>query len=191
MNNIDLYLTQNTLSIYEFILLNLLYNKEYKLAQAFYNKHSTFLKIEYLEELGYIKIHNVESLDLESIILRAKTLDLFGINKDNPKLRAELLVEPFRAIFPAGVNASGYRYRGDKQGVETKLYKFIKKYSKYDDEQILLATKQYVNRFKPDYVGMRQAHYFIEKDRNSDLLGELENLSETVEEVNSDINTMI
>lgn len=190
MNNIDIYTQQSELSIYEFIALNLIYREEYTSVKAFYNRHSNYINFSKLEDLGYIKMLTTH-LDLEDLELRSKTKTMFKINIDNPKVRAELLVEPFRAIFPTGVNASGYRYRGDKQGVEDKLIKFIKKYSKYDDTQILLAAKQYVNRFKPDYIGMRQAHYFIEKEKTSDLLGELENLSSTIEEVNTDINTMI
>lgn len=177
MDNISLLLEQDELSPAQFLYLQLLSEKDYLNADRYYTQiFHTKNELFKLETMGYIKLIS-NSANAEDIELRIKTKDLFNKNRNSPSFRAKELVEPFRAIFPEGSNAGGYRYRGDKQGVFDKLTKFIKKYPKFTDEQILQATKQYVNRFKPSYVGMRQAHYFISKDGGiSDLLGELENL---------------
>jgi len=188
MMNIKPFLAQKDLLLVEFIVLYLLYNKEYEEAKLLIDRSGVDV-LSNLQVLGYIKLMGT---DLETVTLRAKANDLFTVSKSNPRVRAEHLSEMIRAIFPPGTNAGGYRYRGDKQGVLDKLTKFVKKYPNYEDEEIIQATRQYVNRFKPDFVGMRQCHYFITKDNTSDLLGELENLNtDNIIEDSNSFNTMI
>ena len=141
-----------------------------------------------LQSKGYIKLLG-DDLSYE---IRKKGLDLKGASIGTPKERANRLLIPFRELFPVGTNNGGYRYRGDKQGCLEKLEKFIKDNPEWTDEQILEATKRYVDRFKPTYQGMRQAHYFINKDKISDLSGELEGLIETPKiEKKKSLNKMI
>lgn len=191
MNSISKYIGQTELTLQEFIYLELLYYGETELATEFYCKEPLYYEhLEALEVLGYIKI--IVPIEEEPVVeLRDKGIKLFGDVKVTPAKRAELLTEAIRNVFPEGVNSGGYRYRGDKQGVKAKLLKFIKTYPKYTDEEIIQAARQYVNRFKPYYAGMRQAHYFIQKDSLSDLLGELENLQDSITEVGSGSNSIM
>lgn len=191
MLSIETFLQQKDLRLEEFIYLELLYYGENDLATEFYSYSSGEINwLRYLEVLGYIKLITEDNTN-PIVELRDKGIKLFGDTKITPAKRAELLVDPLRNIFPEGVNSGGYRYRGDKQGVKAKLLKFIKTYPKYTDEEILKAARQYVNRFKPSYVGMRQMHYFIEKDKVSDLLSELENLQDEIVEIGSGSNSIM
>ena len=82
----------------------------------------------------------------------------------------EKFAEDYRNIFPKGVFSGGYMVRGDKHGIRKKLKRFLENYPEYTQEQILEATKRYVNEMRlKGYAYMRLAHYFIEKDGNSEL----------------------
>lgn len=80
--------------------------------------------------------------------------------------RLENLARKLMAIFPEGRKAGTYLYwRGNVKEIKLKLKKFFKKYSdKYTDEQILEATKSYVNSFNGNYNFMRVLKYFILKE---------------------------
>ncbi len=163
------------LSPNQFILLYALIYKEDSLYQQLKDKLGIYCNnvLFQLQKEGYIKLDE----DFKPI-LRKKALDLKGNDKKNPKVRANNILDKFRELFPTGSNNGGYRYRGDKQGCLNKLELFFKDNPDYTDEEVLQATKNYIDRFKPTYQGMRQAHYFIKKDKVSDLLGELEGLNE-------------
>lgn len=60
---------------------------------------------------------------------------------------------------------SPFYFRCNKTEIKNKLKKFIEVYGEVSDEDIIDATKRYVNSYVPKgYRGMRLAKYFILKD---------------------------
>lgn len=57
-----------------------------------------------------------------------------------------------------------YYYRNNKAEVAKKLQKFFEVFGKIPHEDILDATKRYVDSFNGNYSGMRLLKYFILKD---------------------------
>lgn len=73
-------------------------------------------------------------------------------------------------IYPQGKKPNtNYYWRGNKREILLKLQKFIKLYGQVSDEEILDATKRYVESFNGNYDYMRLLKYFILK---TDKLGE-------------------
>lgn len=92
---------------------------------------------------------------------------LMSGNKDLPKgNRIEKLADKMRELFPKQKKegtASTY-FRGNNYEITHRLKKFFIFFgNKYSDEQILEATKKYVDSFHGDYTYMRVLKYFIWK----------------------------
>lgn len=80
--------------------------------------------------------------------------------------RIEKLASELMQIFPKGKKEGTNTYwRGNLKDTKLKLKKFFKLYgTKYTDEQIIEATKKYVDSFNGNYSFMRVLKYFIWKD---------------------------
>lgn len=78
----------------------------------------------------------------------------------------EELVEEMKELFPKGKKEGTQVYwRGNKRELTLRLKKFFKLYGNdYSKEQILKATKDYVESFNGIYNNMRVLKYFIWKD---------------------------
>lgn len=78
----------------------------------------------------------------------------------------EELGEEMKELFPKGKKEGTQVYwRGNKRELTLRLKKFFKLYgSDYSKEQILKATKDYVESFNGLYNNMRVLKYFIWKD---------------------------
>lgn len=95
------------------------------------------------------------------------------------------LAEQLKEVFPAGRKDGTSNYWAEGKALIAKRLKaFFKKYgTDYTDEQIIAATKKYVESFNGNYQFMRTLKYFIFKDKDvagereysSDLLNYLEN----------------
>lgn len=86
------------------------------------------------------------------------------------------LANRMRALYPDG-NKPGYPYkwRDSTEGIAERLQSFFAKYpqcAKYSDDEIVEATKSYVNSFNGDYKYMQLLKYFIWKNKTTG--GELE-----------------
>lgn len=102
--------------------------------------------------------------------------------------RIEKLASTLMQIFPQGKKEGTNTYwRGNIKDTKLKLKKFFKLYgTKYSDEQIITATRKYVESFNGNYSYMRVLKYFIWKDvRKQDSEGNF-----YIEEV-SDLATLI
>lgn len=102
--------------------------------------------------------------------------------------RIEKLAATLMQIFPQGRKEGTNTYwRGNIKDTKLKLKKFFKLYgSRYSDEQIINATRKYVESFNGNYAYMRVLKYFIWKDvRKQDSEGRF-----YIEEV-SDLATLI
>lgn len=126
-------------------------------------------------EDGYIINNNilqqVEQWISSSTITEEKTHSLLKLAKD------------MRELFPAGKKpGTDYYWRDSTKIIAQRLSVFIKKYGdEYTDEQILEATRRYVQSFNGNYKFMHLLKYFISKknaetkEDNSELLSYLEN----------------
>lgn len=86
--------------------------------------------------------------------------------KDDCIALAEKLIE----IYPKGkVPGTNYFYRGNVNDISRKLISFFRKYgNKYSDEEIINATKDYINSFNGDYTFLKLLKYFIWKNEIKD-----------------------
>lgn len=103
--------------------------------------------------------------------------------------RFENLAKQLREIFPAGKKDQHNYWRDSVKVITTRLQKFVKIYGdEFTDEQIINATKRYVESFNGNYQFMKLLKYFImktedkngEKIEESQLLNYLENDDEDV-----------
>jgi len=132
-----------------------------------------------------------------SLIVNSFNFDI--LSKFNKKLineevdnRLTYLTNEMRNIFPEGLKDGKWYFKSNASSVKEKLDKFFKKYgyNKYTNDQILAATRNYVNNFQNNIAGMSILKYFIEKkDNGSILLDYIEQLDNNVEIINKIGNT--
>jgi hypothetical protein len=90
---------------------------------------------------------------------------LLDAEKSLPKAdRIENLVKQMRELFPTGMKVGSSAWRGNIRELKLRMQKFFRLYGDYTDEQILSATKKYVDSFNGNYTYMRILKYFILKD---------------------------
>lgn len=77
--------------------------------------------------------------------------------------RVEKLVKQMRELFPKGMKVGNSAWRGNVRELKLRMLKFFKLYGEYSDEDILNATKKYVDSFDGNYTYMRIIKYFILK----------------------------
>lgn len=74
------------------------------------------------------------------------------------------LAAALREIFPKGIKSGSAAWRGNVREITLRLQKFFKLYgNQYSPEQIIDATKRYVESFNGSYQYMRILKYFILK----------------------------
>ena len=95
--------------------------------------------------------------ELQKVLLESDA----EIPKDND---LNYLVGQLREIFPKGIKTGSAAWRGNKREITLRLQKFFKIYDKYTDEELISATKKYVESFNGNYTYMRILKYFILKD---------------------------
>ena len=76
------------------------------------------------------------------------------------------LANRLREIFPAGKKPGyAYTWRDSPSCIADRLKKFFLKYGRYSDEDIIRATKAYVDSFNGNYQYMQLLKYFIWKNK--------------------------
>ena len=90
------------------------------------------------------------------------------------------LAEKLREMFPKGKKGGQYYWRGTVGEIKLKLKSFISAYGRYSDEDVIKATKRYLDGFKGGNYdsSMQLLKFFIMKDRASTLKSELDNLND-------------
>lgn len=80
------------------------------------------------------------------------------------------LADKLREIYPGGrIPGTAYYYKGNKSDIVRKLKSFIARYgSKVTFEQIIDATKRYVESFNGNYRYLKLLKYFIWQDERRD-----------------------
>lgn len=109
---------------------------------------------------------------VSEIILNADT--------EIPKVEdIESLAIEMARLFPCGIKpGTNIYWKGNKKDTVQKLQKFFKLYGQYTLEDVLNATKYYVEKNKNNLTTMRVLKYFILKDNESDLATTLENMNQ-------------
>lgn len=169
----------NTIFILEFIFLNMAVSDdvpdEYVEAIIAESEWDISKFYKQLELSGLAKITGE---GIRDISIRDLGLELIGQSKSDSIME---LAEQIRDLFPKGVKSGGKLVRSSSADIAEKLRKFFKKH-KYSQEQVLEATKRYVNSFRQkNFVFMQAAVYFIEKDGVSSLAAECDGVRETIE----------
>jgi len=149
------------------MLLDISINDYYLLALIYHKEKTPTITAEdilNLEKKEFIK----DTPD--GIILRTKGSNLFKDNTTNKGVEMEAFVYKYRELFPIGVKSGGRLVRGDKVGVFEKFKRFFVKYPEYTQEDILEATKVYIDTKRAvNWSMMVSADYLIEKDKQSQL----------------------
>lgn len=112
------------------------------------------------------------------------------------------LCKAMQSLFPTGKKiGTSYYWRGNTMEIVNKLKKYFMRFGdQYGDEEILEATKRYVDSFHGDYRFMRLLKYFISKqevnasgelEETSELLTFLENKNEQTQEKENWTQTLV
>ena len=101
--------------------------------------------------------------------------------------------EALREIFPAGKKpGTPYYWKDSVKGIEQRVKQFFIKYgNKYTEEQIVKATKDYVDSFNGDYRFMRLLKYFIWKKDDGGEISELASFIDNAGQENEDDNNWV
>ena len=121
-------------------------------------------KLLTMEYLGILKLlHRHEDLgkQLRYVRFTDKMHEIIHGDIDFNK-NLDTFVNNYRKLFPP-------HYKGDPRGCRAKLRKFLTDYKEFTREDILKATKNYIDNFHGNYTYLQQAHYFIAKDQISNL----------------------
>ena len=132
---------------------------------------------------GYV-LSNVDTAKIESIMnnsfLGKPTID--SLNS---------VAKELRNLFPQGKKPGTPYYWRDSVGtIERRLASFFRKYGQYPYEDIIQATKNYIDSFNGNYTYMQILKYFIFKNKRE--CGEVEETSQLlsyIENLNSDEET--
>lgn len=104
------------------------------------------------------------------------------------------LVTTLRNIYPKGIKSGSAAWRGNVREITLRLQKFFKIYgSTYNEEDIIEATKKYVESFNGNYTYMRILKYFILKDEvkiNEDGVRYVEQISELANFLENDTSNV-
>lgn len=108
---------------------------------------------------------------IEDIIINSE------FQKPEVKDRFLNLAEELRDLYPSGKRpGTAYMWKDSAAVISKRLKALYKKYNlKYTDEQVINATKRYIESFNGDYTYMQLLKYFISKDESSQLLSYIEN----------------
>ena len=165
----------------DYTILYLIKVKEYDIIKHFW-EDGLSTRLLLLQDKGFIKV-NGETLD--EIIFRDKGKRILKIQN---LLDVESWIQDWRDLFPSG-SRDGYPYKGDKQGCIKKMKEFIKNYPEFTKEDIFNATIKYVSEHKmKGFTSMQQAHYFIEKNKISNLAGLCESILERGQSGDNDLS---
>lgn len=123
---------------------------------------------------------------VESILHDSKTIVLEEENIED-------LATAIRELYPKGKKeGTAYMWRDSQAVIIKRLKSFFLKFGRYSNDEIIKATKKYVESFKGSYTYMQLLKYFIikksiiggEMEETSQLLSYIENVEDN--DVNDD-----
>lgn len=128
-----------------------------------------------LEEDGWCKINNLKELD---VTIRQKFIDCLTTEENDG---VELWIDEYRNLFRGKKISS----MGDKVSCLDKMRRFVLTYPEYTKDEILAATRFYIESQAPFYKFLRRADYFIfKKEKYEDDGSEVSILLNILEEMN-------
>lgn len=178
---------------WNFVYFNLVISEETNdfILQGMFTSDSTKEDVDEIykewEEWGLIKVIGE---GLKDVSIRDLGLELIGQSNSDNIIE---FAEKFKELFPKGIKSGGYPVRSSTSDIADKLRKFFKKH-KYSQEQVLEATKRYIDRKGNEgYSFMQTAVYFIEKNGVSNLAAEIDSLGDKIEPSKTvpNLNTML
>lgn len=145
-------------------------------------------KMESLKDKGFISFNKKKGFVTEAGIELTKGILLGKEIKIKPNEdRCLALAKKINEEFPKSkMPGCSYYFRCNDKDVARKLESFFEKYGDYPDEDIIAATRKYVEIKSQDMSRMRMSKYFIWKDEKK--LNEDGNI---VTEVTSDLANML
>lgn len=176
------------LTIKQYLICVALRNKERSLIDYFmvYDQPS-HADVDRLIQHQLLFIKNSNVTDFRNLVLNEdQFVKIFDVQTANS------FIEKWFDLWPKGVMSGGYYVRTDIRSCESKMSKFMKRYPKYNEDIIMNATRNYLNRLKVDgFNYLMLAPNFIEKNNQSILAGECQNIVESkqivVEEKQGDL----
>lgn len=166
------------LTLSEFMVLYL-NSKEININECINSLIAKGLADKNLFEEGKIVISGKMKDLLSTIIIDS---DKAVIDKDSEFIE---LANELRELYPAGrKEGTTYMWRGTTAEIAKKLKTLVVKYNySFTREQVIKATKEYINSFNGNYKKMRLLKYFILKserdaDDNINIISELMTLIE-------------
>lgn len=133
------------------------------------------------ESAGYLALllqHRFLIEDPETGVIQLDPSGYQLLNKPIPatfnnatfKARVDKLIKSYLEIWPAKIMSGNRLVRQGPGAIRKKLSVFLKKYPKYTDDQILAATKKYVDKLRQNNFNyVICSDYFIEKNGVSQL----------------------
>lgn len=133
---------------------------------------------------------NLKDLEyIEPLIINGKTTKRFAITEEGIKALERIdsksfneldtidyktLCTEMRELFPKGMKpGTNTPWREPVKLIERRLKSFFKRFGMYSEEEILDATRRYINSYEIDDRYMRTVRYFIFKYENVDGLREV------------------
>ncbi len=116
--------------------------------------------------------------------VRSKFYRLIGVRETTTKV--EDWIDEWIDLWPSGVKSGGSKpVRGDKKSTLKKMKEFVNEYKGFTKDQIIEATKYYLEeRRRQNWSYIMICYYFIKKDGISTLASWIENLDKRAEEFN-------
>ena len=129
---------------------------------------------------NYVELSKDGEFVIESIMADS------NMGASNTDERFTNLANKLRELYPEGKKPGyAYTWRDSTACIADRLKKFVLKYGNYSDEEIIAATKKYVDSFGGNYMYMQLLKYFIWKNKVSGaelidgrLVGEVEKQSQ-------------
>jgi hypothetical protein len=173
--NVDIEkLINKRMGIGEYLLYWLIYNGESQLFYGYYNLDNPWGSISDLFQYGYVEvIDNNKPNGFSNLRVTNKFIEEY-IQDDIKKVKNNVSewIDEWYDLFPKGIKVFGYLVRSDKNGCLRKMKDFIKLNPQFSKEIILKATKNFIDYCKlNNYSSIQMAHYFISKDKISNLAG--------------------
>ena len=118
-----------------------------------------------------IKIGRLVEQPSGLIVVGKSVYEILG--KSMPALRnLEVYATDYRDLWPTGIKSGGFPVRSGLVTIANKLRKFTKVCPQYTRENVIKATKIYVEECrKKNYAYMKTSEHFIFKDNSSALEG--------------------
>jgi hypothetical protein len=111
----------------------------------------------------YVELSDDAKFLVESIMADSNNSALKSDNSDD---RFNNLANKLRELYPQGKKPGvQYMWRDSTSIIANRLKKFFLKYGEHSDDEIIEATKKYVNSFNGNYTYMQLLKYFIWKNK--------------------------